>query len=227
MKDVDFVDVYDEVLTDNGISFRRRASDLPKSDGLTIMHSMGFDVPAHGVAKEMLSTLVRDMYENDLQKAKADPAYSHYEVVVMNDVKVHDPTALFKCHIEEAAEKYPDKYCMQYLYTKQPITYTMLKAGDRIWWYESKSDDGFRSNVGNVQQRVLDSYKFGQMQGIDESVFDSFKMPIVSVDFLATRSSKKIIAVDINSAPKIAGTPLEEFYVEIAESIFNFMNTKK
>lgn len=226
--DSSFVDFYDAALNKRELTkkLKRHASDLPKDYALTLLHSMGFTVPTHGKCSDLLSSLVRDMYENDLEKAKADPVYQYYEVVVIPDVKVHDASVLTVMHIEEAARQFPTAYCMQYLPQPSAITYTLVKIANNICWYESKSDDKFRSNIGAVETRVFDSKLATKMMNISDGVIDMFNLPVLSIDFLAGKRGENLIAVDMNVAPNLSKTSVVENYDvdELADDLERYIN---
>jgi hypothetical protein len=86
------------------------------------------------------------------------------------------------------------------------VTYRLLNCGDLSCWFRHVSFDDWRSNAGDGDLFELSSGEILFPSFIPENILN----PLWAIDFIPQRndSGVELLAVDFNTAPKIAGTPL-------------------
>ena len=203
-----FVDTYDHYMdvTDCDTTFNRRTDGGPnRIEMLTMLESMGFDVPACGI--------IRRIYEGSIQgldgvdQVQKDKYLKDMEFVVYTDLNSHCGEGKVKLGLGEAFEKYPDCFATQYLRNSHDgsgDSIRLLVIGDKQFWMEYKSKDDWRSNVGDVDIK--------EIKITDRPILNHIKIPLYAIDFVRPNGYGKIFAVDFNVAPGIKDTPAEEAF---------------
>lgn len=195
----DFTDYYDHwfgvryreptAIARHGPAFCRNTRDgTTRSVALGILHNiLGLLVPDHGPAKHILA--------------------AHGAAVVYTDEYAHrgEGKTLIELRGNEAlppligwqmaSQHFPG--------SPRPTSYRLLCIGPRRYALRYQSDDYWRSNVGNVTIKRYDPRALPDIPTIRQP------WPLLAVDFVLSPDDMPI-AIDLNTAPQIRGTPVEE-----------------
>jgi hypothetical protein len=191
----DFIDFYDFDLpmskpTARIVWNRFHPTDVGKIEGLKQLKDLGWKVVPFGNVVDLLEALP--------EEARVDEV----EVVVYFDEYIHGGYASEKLPIQQAALECPtynaSLYIPQELY---PTVYRLYGVGAERHVVKIWSDDDWRSNWGNERRkRVFERVTTGSIP------LRSFP-PVWCVDMVKTTWGD-YLAIDFDTAPKLADTPL-------------------
>jgi hypothetical protein len=182
----DFKDFYDDCFDSEGDVFtRNKSSNLTKPEIFQYLKScLKLNVPVHGICNEM-----HRYFDND----NLVIVYSSFDKTKI------DGRHLVK--FSDAIKFHPDKFIVEYLKGSMPSFVTKsFSIGKRMWTVTCKSDDYWRSNVGNVQMNV-------ESEVFDQTRVPS-KMPLFCIDFI--RDFDTYYAIDFDCSPTLNGSGLEQ-----------------
>jgi glutathione synthase/RimK-type ligase-like ATP-grasp enzyme len=199
----DFIDYYDHFfdVTDYDVVFSRKMTDGPnRLEALTIMKSVGLEVPAYGV--------IRDIYTQTLQAFKneqemLDSKYAdNMKLVVYTDLRAHCGEAKERLSLYEAYKKYPDCLATQYIpcVGDNGRSFRLLMVGNQRFWLEYNSKDDWRSNCGKVEIQLTSVENAPDLSALH--------LPLYAIDFVL--APNRILAVDLNVSPGLKSTPVED-----------------
>lgn len=207
----DFQDFYDHCFDKKGPVFDRYSKNaLTRADNLAFLTDKGYNVPSHGIARNLVPHLIKLRETPDL----------HF--VVYLDEYSHRGEDKIRVSAEMALEHFGEYFVVEFLQPdKQSTSYRYLQIGKKSFGLVYSSNDEWRSNCGtNVNVRLA-------CHG-DDAVHPSIKDPIFAIDFI--KVGECLYALDFNSAPGIRHTGVEdemkprEVYDEIHEA---FHRSKK
>jgi hypothetical protein len=105
--------------------------------------------------------------------------------------------------IQQALEEYPDCYYSAYIKDKIPgRSLRYLKIGSRAWELEYVSKDDWRSNVGDVDIKILREVPAA-------TSFKGMNFPIFAIDYAIDGHDNLKYGIDFNIAPGLKYTGLE------------------
>lgn len=208
----DFRDYYDHWFaysnkTPSVVFSRLTTNDATRIENFATLSSYGLTVPEHGTPEQL---------HKSIAKGTGDRAISRYasktHCVVFTDQTLHAGEGKQLMSFDQAIQQYPDKLASAFFAPKgQSTSLRFLRIGRRSFWLRYQSDDQWRSNCGNVDIAVLKEF---------EPSKDFGSHPLFAIDFVLVRG--KLVALDFNTAPGIAGTGIEnlmqakQVYSEIA-----------
>lgn len=176
-----FHDYYDHAFDGVGYEFKRFTWDgLSRPAMLTYLAWSGFNPPRHG--------FVRDLAPETTM------------LVVYTDEKAHRGEGKLLLTTNEAMEQYPNAYASEYIQSP-PESVRLLQVGMMRWMLRYKSDDAWRSNVGNeVSIEIV-----GEHVGYSKDV----SIPLFAIDFVFDKNGNRY-AVDFNIAPGLKWTGIDD-----------------
>ncbi|MEP7219348.1 MAG: hypothetical protein ABI876_10550 [Bacteroidota bacterium] len=207
--DSDGEDYYDRALLSRGTEgtfIRRGNGGLSRHDVFRYLHRLGWPTVPHGTTGELhqllgdrfLVVVYRDLYQHGLDRDGEDPL-----VVVKPGF---------------AAEQWPERLCSFYAPfhddQQRVRSSTQLAIGSRRFLLEyhqsarfGESEDSWASNRGAYSVKVV--------RELPRAGFDPvMRYPLWSVDYLLTTHPTSLVpwptAFDLNVAPMLAGTGMEE-----------------
>lgn len=186
-----------------GILFRDDRSGPLRSKAFRILERHGYHVPRHGTILEMAYRF----WENE----KLLP--EELQVVVYETETSHRGLDKVRMLLSQALVTYPpDTYCSQYISGDEiGVSYRHLRIGALAYWFQySFGIPGeWRSNVQDEN---------GQLEDLGPDFIPDYKGPdisrvmeesaLVAIDFI--KAEGQMIALDLNTAPRLAGTGLED-----------------
>jgi len=207
----DFVDYYDHCFDKKGPIFDRYAKNaLTRADNLQLLINLGYNVPSHGIARNIVPHLIKLKDTSDLS------------FIVYLDEYSHCGKDKIKVSAELALEHFGEYFVVEYLQPdKRATSYRFLQVGKRSFGLVYSSNDEWRSNCGTeVNVRLV-------CHG-DDKIHETIKDPIFAIDFI--KVGEFLYALDFNSAPGIRSTGVDkemkprEIFDEIHEA---FHRSKK
>lgn len=187
---IDYYDAYFDTLKKPEVhhTFHRSSKDrTARMDLFSYMsEQLKLLTPLHGTVREV-SERVRLNMENK-------------HVVVYTNEYAHRGDGKERVGLKTALKRHPNRHCSLYM---QPddgtISYRFLSIGVSLKYLMSyKSNHAWKSNVGNVEINLLEN----------PPDIKSYHYPMFAIDFVISRGLP--YAVDFNSAPSLAGTPIEK-----------------
>jgi hypothetical protein len=172
----------------------------------------GLGIPVfHRMAQHSWSIERLDMFKAFRRLGLITPAYgradqfSDLQVVAYTDTLAHcgegkelGPANIFA----------PDTLVSLYIPDFPGVSYRYFNICGASAWFKHYSTESWKSNCGDgdleeVTPRDIDT------GAIDEILHGAFLNPVYAIDFVAQRSNSgiKLLAIDFNPAPKLAGTP--------------------
>lgn len=192
----DFRDCYDKYFTTtlmpyDAIFTRVMKTFVPKHQQFQVLSHMGLSTPLIGIIRDMFNAGHRlDQW-----------------VVVYGDLFEHASGGKRIMLLKDAMEFYPDNFCSVFIEPKENATsYRFLQVGARAFWLKYKSDDQWRSNVGDVKVEVLretdPKYAIGY--------------PLLGIDFIehVDGGLDKRDAIDFNTSPSLTPLMVDGFMTE-------------
>jgi len=171
---------YDHWFDHEGYEFRRVSTEgMSRPEMLRWLSTVGFTTPRHGRVRDIAPLLKK--------------------LVVYTDEGSHRGEGKLLLPSIETQEKYPDAYASEYI-ESPPESFRLLQIGARSWILRYRSDDTWRSNVGEVEI-AIQSEGSGYHPHIDA--------PLFAVDCVYDRDGNRY-AVDYNIAPGIRWTGVED-----------------
>lgn len=203
----DFRDYYDHMFDsrhDDAPVFRRLSTSGPdRRTALSFLGQMNFSVPLYGPVRYLPP-------ECGL-------------VVVYHDEHAHRGEQKELMSFVYAQRDYPDSFASEYIISSvlgvkqdekwnvpalfRPKTFRRLQIGKRIFALEYMSDDTWRSNCGKVDISVLDPMVDAYGNHLLRST-PPLPSSLVAIDFVL--HVDRFYAIDLNFAPQIRGTGIEE-----------------
>lgn len=205
----DFQDYYDHHFAgswqNSETAFLRFSNDgLSRPDMFALFQEYGIKTPNFGFVKELVPSL-----KAALSVSGREHFEDYLEVVVYFDNYAHRGEQKIRVTYNEALTKYPEHFCVEYV-PVQPsgkgFSFRYLRIGLRQFWLQYASPDDWRSNCGAVQIDVLCEEK-----RINDPMDILFlrEYPLVAVDFIPYQNH--ILAIDINTAPGLQKTGIEDY----------------
>jgi hypothetical protein len=209
----DFVDYYDQECSGEGRSFKRHQAGGPgRKEVFSLLYTLKYKVPVHGKISTLYDSLIKSLNKTDAE-FRDDKNNHLYQVILYKDQQTHDQSSLVKKTILEALTT-PDCYGAQVIPVNsgQPMTYEWYKVGHREYWVEHTSDDSYRSGVGVTKARVIGGSSMAKQLGLQDlaKVFVAPLIRLAFVPYQLTNGRKGITAVDLDTGPKLMGTPVAE-----------------
>lgn len=210
----DFRDYYDDMVVDSGREFKRHTNGGPsKKEAFVLFHTLKLKVPIHGKVHILYDALLKSMNKTDAE-FRSDEHASDYKVIMYQNPTVHDQSKLVLTPILDALST-PDVYAAQHIPSDggKATTYEWYKVGQREYWVEHTSDDDFRSGVGDTKMRIIGGRGTSDKFGLPNLALIFKSAPLIRVAFVPfrlTNGRPGMTAVDLDTAPKLAGTPLAE-----------------
>jgi len=187
-----YSDFYDFAFDGVGYEFRRFSWDgLFRPAMLTFLAWHGFQPPKHGFVRDLAAEIPK--------------------LVVYTDERAHRGDGKLLLTAQEALEKHPDAYASEYI-ESPPESLRLLQVGMMRWMLTYKSDDAWRSNVGNeVEIQIV-----GEHVGYNKDI----QLPLFAIDFVCDKDGNRY-AVDFNIAPGLKWTGIDDRVkpVEVVELI--------
>ena len=139
------------------------------------------------------------------------------KLVVYTDLKAHRGEGKLLLPSDQAIEQRPNSFASVYI-ESEAKSYRILQIGDMAFHIDYASDDKWRSNVGDVKVEVA---------SIDHAYDPLRDYALVAVDYVMNRYGEAF-AVDLNIAPGIGGTGVEDFIKgkEIVDLLVKHMGIK-
>lgn len=126
----------------------------------------------------------------------------------------------------DAIDVDPRTHCSQFISKTNGVSFRLLMAGRLFYATQQWSSRGleWRSNVEPEHERVGTGlpgagFRYGEAMEWIETLQDLLCEPLIAIDFV--QGAKGWLAVDLNTAPGIRGTPPEGDSKEIADMIAN------
>lgn len=211
----DFFDFYDRYFDYSGPVWKRLTSKgLTRLRALKMLDDAGFFVPQFGKIKELVESLdIEDLLQTG----------DKTDVIVYLNEMAHRGEYKIKMNLMAACEAFPSYLCSFYVpqITKNPISVRLLKIGNIYHFFKYTSDDRWRSNCGNVTiARMIESSIMDEFASAIAKLDHILKLPLWAIDFV--RDPDGIwYAVDLNTAPKLEESLMEEVYT--AKQISNLI----
>ncbi|EKU98148.1 hypothetical protein Lepto7375DRAFT_7409 [Leptolyngbya sp. PCC 7375] len=142
-------------------------------------------------------------------------------VVVYIDDFCHRGEGKIVMTLGEAISTYPEKDCSAFIRTtddplRHAISRRLLCIGDRLFWLTYESKGGWRSNYGptaevtNVGETLCKPAYLAEA-GPGEHDFSFLnQFPLWAVDFVEPANKTRLMAIDLNTAPGLRGTGIED-----------------
>ena len=220
----DFVDYYDHAFSTDGSPFVRNSKGGPnRIEALNMMSAVGLEVPKHGYVKDLHA----DLQKGVTNKRKFSKYSGVVHLVVYTDLQAHRGEGKELMTLRKAFKKFPDAYASQYLPSgghgthgtdASSETLRCQVIGDEVIWMVFHSDDKWRSNCGKVD--------ISYISGMDNLYkgMENIQLPFYAIDFVSPygrHGANDLIAIDLNVAPGLQNTPVQEMYspTEIAQHI--------
>ena len=196
-----FRDYYDYWFDLEGdVEFKRISTGgMSRPDMLKYLSSHDIPTPFYGYVKEFTREI--------------DPMYHDLiKVIVHTNPNTHWGEGKELMTLEEAAEKYPDSFITFYEDTGRPAeSIRDLYIGGRVFRMRYKSDDSWRSNVGNVEIGIISRWPLHrELKDIGK------EYPLFAIDYVSRQrrgmeptNMPWYVAVDFNEAPGLKGTGIE------------------
>lgn len=205
----DFRDYYDHAFcgsweTPDAVFERLSTGGLARPAMLAALAEAGLRVPRHGPVRELVPQMKADWGDAELAAQMA----GILDVVVHVDERAHAGAGKVKLSWAEALAHYPEAFAVEFLPTVPgpgSVSLRHLRVGRRQFWLRYTSDDDWRSNCGEGAVSLLCEEAPRPMEEVAPQLRSS---PLVAVDFLQIGS--QIYAIDLNVAPGLAGTGIEE-----------------
>jgi hypothetical protein len=202
----DYHDYYDAWLDlEADYTLSRRMTDGPnKIEAFHLLNMMGIKTPIYGMVAELYKDLSSQFTEGKagVKKAGYDKVV---EVVVYTDINAHAGEGKLKMSLEEAREKYPGHFAVQFIPSDTSMfasrSERLLQIGTRRIWMEYTSRDNWQSNCGDVNISLI---KTDRSRGF---VLNEIQLPLFAIDFVTNGRDR--LAVDLNVSPGIKGTPVQ------------------
>ena len=180
----------------------RRMSEggMSRPDMFKVFEQHGLIPPKHGIVRELVPAL---------QKEYGDPAgrlNNIMEVVVYLQPRAHRGEGKIKCSWQYALDFYPNKFAAKFIPATQAgvgMSLRYLRVGTRQFWLKYTSANDWRSNCGDVSVELL-----SRQTDLEEPPKLLPEHPLLAVDLLPI--VRKVYAIDLNTAPGIKGTALED-----------------
>jgi len=201
----DFYDWYDHAFDLDGMTFQRISKSITtRKQDLESLKNLGFRVPRFGK--------VIDFYHEILTHKQHPEITPVIQVVVHTDPKAHRGEGKVLLSTTEAFLRHPHDFCVEYIPSNRK-SQRLLCVGKRTFWIEYESKDDWRSNMGDVNFKVLDQ--------IPER--PRFFLPMFAIDFVG---KEKLYAIDLNIAPGLE--PLKGIMTasEIVDELKNWLEKK-
>ncbi len=174
--------------------------------------------PINGYVKDIKNTLLQ--YYG--KKLVSDLNDIGVHVIVYTNINSHAGEGKLKCTYQYALENYPDNYCSLFINNNydKPTSTRILTINTRSFILKYESDDLWRSNCGNVDISVLAEVSFNKFFHQQEK----FPHPLYAIDLVPGVNENDMYAVDLNIAPCIKGSGLENILLghDIYELIEDF-----
>lgn len=210
----DFRDYYDHLFDRDGFELRRVTTEGPsRSEMFTIFKLSKIHVPRHGIIKDM-------------------PADVKWMVVYVNE-SLHRGEGKILMPAAEARELHPDKFCTEYLSfpKNEPVmsykekyfgsSWRELVIGNNSFFLHYRNCDDWRSNVGDEVVIELQDTRVGKRPKKD------LHYPMYAIDYVFDDGAGDFAAVDLNIAPGIGGSPVEEILpsTQLVQSLKDWIKT--
>lgn len=201
----DFTDIYDAHFDQDGEEFRRFKSEEPSRKSLYKI-----------LAKHKLIPAVTGKVKKFRKKLPSDAP-----VIVFTDTERHDGGEKLMMSYKDAFRDYDNHDMATYIVNKgnRGITYRYIRVGDAIFFFKLL---GSTWNVNEGHEIV----EFERVPEEDALAMKPFDTPLYSIDFVPAIDSKGkewMFAVDLNFAPKLEGSGIEE--LATPEEIANLIKT--
>lgn len=193
----DFRDYYDHWFDREGFELRRVTTEGPsRSEMFTAFKAARIHTPRHGLVKDM-------------------PADTKWMVVYL-DESLHRGEGKILIPAAEAREKHPDTFCTEYLSfpKNEPVmsykekyfgsSWRELVVGNNYYFLHYRNCDDWRSNVGDDVIIELQDTHVGKRPKKD------LPYPMYAIDYTFDDQRGDFAAIDLNIAPGIGGSPVEE-----------------
>jgi hypothetical protein len=203
----DYFDYYDAWFDlDAEHTLSRRMTDGPnKIEAFKLLNLMGIKTPKYGMVAELYKDLASQFYDGKeaIKKVGYDKVV---ELVVYTDINAHAGEGKIKVTLEEAREKYPGHFAVQYIPNDTRVfasrSERLLQIGSRRIWLEYTSADNWQSNCGDVNITLIptDTTRTFKLRGI--------RLPFFAIDYVTNGHDR--LAVDLNVSPGLKGTPVQQ-----------------
>lgn len=193
----DFQDYYDHLFDLEGFELRRVTTDgLSRSEMFRVFDGNRIHTPHHGIVKDM-------------------PVETKW-MVVYTDESLHRGEGKILLPAAEAREKYPNTFCSEYLNfpNNEPAmsykdkyfgsSWRELVIGNNYFFLHYINCDDWRSNVGDDVRIELNAEHIGKRPKKD------LHYPLYAIDYVFDSRESDFVAVDLNIAPGIGGSPVED-----------------
>ena len=179
----DFHDYYDWAFDREGTEFKRIAKGgYTRQEALQTLNAMNLLTPRCGYPRDWKDNLAM---LGQMWVVHTDP-YAH-----CGDGKV-----LLSGHA--ALAHYPNTFATAYIPSDGSLRW--LQVGNRSFWLSYKSKDDWRSNCGDVTIEFLQE---------NPKVLRG-RWPLLAIDFVRDLDIGAIWAIDLNTAPGLRGTGMED-----------------
>lgn len=194
----DFEDYYDdffrkeESTDENAFIFTRNKKDeIPRKDIYNLLTKHRLIASPHGKVTKFLKNV-------QMQQA----------VLLFTDENRHDGGEKLAISYKEALKKYPNNFMAIYSNSEQGVSYRYLMVGNEKFFMKYESQE-----KGQWNSLVNPKITVEKVEPEDELSFKPFLAPIVAIDFVhfVDRFEKDwMVAIDVNFAPTLKGTGIEE-----------------
>lgn len=199
----DFRDYYDHWFDPspwNCIVQRQTKQGLNKRDQFALLEQIGFAVPLHGIAKDIVGKSNND------------------RLVVYEDESLHCGEGKLLCSTQAASTLHDDKYASIFIPTTEhpedhAVSRRLLGIGDRLFWLRYESFGSWQSNHAHnvrvvVQSETLSRDAYAAEGELNFSLLKPY--PLFAIDFVESLQHQTLMAIDFNSAPGLKGTGMED-----------------
>lgn len=176
-----FHDYYDHAFDSTGCEFRRFTWEgLSRPAMLMFLAHSGMNPPKHGRVRDLAQEVDR--------------------LVVYLDERAHRGEGKLLLPAKQALDEHPDCYASEYI-EGPPESVRLLQVGMMRWMLFYKSNDTWRSNVGEEVSIKIESEHVGY--------HSSIMAPLFAIDFVAGKDGL-LYGIDFNIAPGLQWTGIEE-----------------
>ena len=169
---------------------RNKKDEIPRKHLFSVLHSHRLLTPPHGIVKDLRLSM-------DMKQA----------VVVFTEPSKHSGGQKHVMGYQEALMKHSKEFMTVFSNSEPNVTYRYLVIGERAFYLECKVKDHWDFNV-NPKINIEEVEPGNELKGCEP-----FPVPIYSIDFTSFKDKNGqewMVAVDLNLAPTLKGTGIDE-----------------
>jgi len=191
----DFTDIYDNWFDRTGdLFFYRYVEDgTERRYMFRMFDDLGIKSPEHGTVLEIYGKHNQSMSRTQTPKITRFFLPTDFlQLVVYTDEKMHAGNGKMLVSANTAIKSFPEKYASVYI-PSSSTSFRYLKIGKKSLWIKYKSNDAWRSNVGDVSTDIIEAHSDGYHPGVPHALW--------AIDFV--QSGKELLAMDFNISPSM------------------------